>query len=354
MKKIVSTLMAAFILVFSLCSCSIDESTAATDGVFKVVMATDLGGINDQSFNQSAWEGLQSFNKNTGAQVSYLESKSTSDFYSSLDKLSDEDYDLIWGIGFAMSDSIEATAKLNLDKSYAIVDFSYGNETPNNVTGVVFRAEESSFLVGYIAGKTTKTNKVGFIGGIKGDVISQFEYGFTAGVNYASKELNKNIEVVSQYAESFTDSAKGKAIATKMYNDGCDIIFHAAGGVGYGVFEAAKGYSGRYVIGVDRDQSYLAPENTLTSSLKLVGNAMELISKEAMDGKEIGGKTRSFGIKEKCVGLPEHNPNINPAVYSDAMKLSEKIGVGTINISEGEVTIPYNLETYKVFTEMIK
>lgn len=354
-KKTISTLLTVVILVTSLCSCSFNDKTAATDGIFKVVMSTDLGGVNDQSFNQSAWEGLQRFGQKTGAKVSYSESKSTSDFYSSLDSLSDDETtDLIWAIGFVMSDALEATAKVNLDKNYAIVDYSYGDETPNNVTGVVFRAQESSFLVGYIAGMTTKTNKVGFVGGIKGDVISQFEYGYMAGIKYAAKEQGKDIQIVSQYAESFSDSAKGKAIATKMYNDGCDIIFHAAGGVGYGVFEAAKGQAERYVIGVDRDQSYLAPDNTLTSALKLVGNAMEIISEEAMNGKEIGGVTRSFGIQEKCVGIPENNKNISPEVYKAVMDLSQKIGIGTIKISENELTIPYNLETYKEYITAIK
>ena len=156
-------------------------------------MVTDTGGVNDQSFNQSSWEGLQSFEKNNkGAKVSYLESKQESDYATNLDKVVDGGNKLIWGIGFAMSDAILNAAKSNPDVNYAIVDNSYGDKTPANVTGVMFSAQEPSFMVGYIAGKTTKTNKVGFVGGIKSGIIDQFQYGYQAGVLYAAKELGKD------------------------------------------------------------------------------------------------------------------------------------------------------------------
>ncbi len=135
------------------------------------------------------------------------------------------------GIGFKLSDALMEAATANPDTKYAIIDFAY-EDTPDNVVGVVFKAEQPSFLVGYIAGKMTETNKVGFIGGIAGDVIwGGFDYGFQAGVQYAAKELGKEIEILNQYAESFSDATKGKAIATNMYQQGADIVFHAAGGM---------------------------------------------------------------------------------------------------------------------------
>ena len=183
-------------------------------------------------------------------------------------------------------------------------------------------------MVGYIAAMTTKTNCVGFVGGIKGLVIDQFEYGYLAGVAYASKKLGKEINVRVQYAESFTDSAKGKAIAMKMFDE-CDVIFHASGGAGVGVIEAAK-ETGKFAIGVDLDQSYLAPHNVLTSAIKDVGKAVNLISKNALNGEDIGGKTFSYGIKEKCVGIPEKNPNMNPEVYAAVLKVKDKLAEGKI------------------------
>ena len=313
-----------------------------TEKEYKVAMVTDTGGVNDQSFNQSSWEGLQNFEKNNkGAKVSYLESKQESDYATNLDKVVDGGNKLVWGIGFAMADAITNAAQSNPDVSYAIVDNSYGDKTPANVTGVMFRAQEPSFMVGYIAAKTTKTNKVGFVGGIKSEIIDQFQYGYQAGVQYAAKELGKDITVDVQYAESFSDASKGKAIANKMFSSGCDIVFHAAGGVGVGVIEAAK-EANKFAIGVDRDQAYLAPDNVLTSALKLANVAVENLSKEAMNGTKIGGKTYTYGLKENAVGIPTENKNMDPAVYKAAIAIQDKI-------KDGSIVPPYNDETFKAF-----
>jgi basic membrane protein A len=320
------------------------SSTAAKKD-FKVAMVTDTGGVADQSFNQSAWEGLQKLKKDTGTEVKYSESKQESDYATNLDKAADDGNNLIWGIGFAMAGAITNSAKQNPDISYAIIDNAY-DKTPSNVTGVVFRAQEPSFLVGYIAGKTTKTNKVGFVGGITGVVIDQFEYGYKAGVAYAAKELKKTITVDAQYAESFSDSAKGKAIANKMYSGGCDVVFHAAGGVGVGVIAAAK-EANKYVIGVDRDQSSLAPKNVITSALKLVNQAVELVSKDAIAGKEIGGKTFTYGLTEDAVGIPTEHSLIGDATYNAAIALEAKIKDKTI-------TPPANKAEFATYAASLK
>lgn len=315
---------------------STEGSSAATSTTgtnaknFKIRMVTDTGGVNDQSFNQSSWEGLQNLKKTIGADVNYVESKQESDYATNLDKAADDDAKLIWGIGFAMAESIGKAAKANPDIAYAIVDNGYDAKTmPKNVTGVMFRAQEPSFIVGYIAGKTTKTGKVGFVGGIKSNIIDQFEYGYKAGVDYAAKELKKKITVDAQYAESFSDAAKGKAIANSMFSSGCDIVFHAAGGVGVGVIQAAKD-AGKYAIGVDRDQAYLAPKNVLTSALKLVHAAVEDVSKKAIAGKSIGGQTFTYGLTEDAVGIPEEHKLMGDATYNAALKVEEQIKSGKI------------------------
>ena len=310
------------------------------DDRFSVSMVTDGGGINDQSFQESSWKGMQELAKETGVKVSYVECPQTSDFLIHIDKLADENTDLIWGIGYKLADTIELAAKTNPEINYALADFTLGDKTPDNVTCAVFRSEESSFVVGYIAGMTTKTDCVGFVGGIKGLVIDQFEYGYLAGVKYASKKLGKNIDVKVQYAESFTDSAKGKAIAMKMYDE-CDVIFHAAGGAGVGVIEAAK-ETGNYVIGVDKDQLSLAPKNVLTSAIKDVGKAVKMISIKSLNGESIGGQTFSYGIKENCVGIPEENPNLDPNVYKAAIEIQEKI-------SDGKIVSPGTEKDYNEF-----
>jgi len=355
MRKILAGVL-SFAMVFSLAACggktaspsasATPSGTASASKSFSVAMVTDVGGVNDQSFNQSAWEGLQQFKKDTSANVNYLESKQESDYGPNLDKLVDQKNDLIWGIGFAMADALKSAAQKNPDKTYAIVDNSYGKDTPKNVIGVVFKAQEPSFLVGYIAAKTTKTNKVGFVGGIKGDVIDQFEYGYRAGVAYAAKELKKDITVEVQYANSFTDSAAGKAITASMYAKGCDIVFHAAGGVGIGVIEAAK-EANKFAIGVDRDQAYLAPKNVLTSALKLVGKAMTIVSKEVKDGQKLGGTTQTFGIKDGAAGIPEKNPNVS----EDVLKATSTVQK---DIVDGKIVVPANKDAFDNYVKTLK
>lgn len=341
MKKIVALLLAV-VMAASATACAsgttpassqaagsvAPASSAAAQEEFKIQMVTDVGGVNDQSFNQSSWEGLQQFGKDSGAKVSYIESKQETDYKTNLDKAADDGSKLIWGIGYALAAAITDAAKSNPDINYAIIDNAY-DKTPENVTGVVFRAQEPSFLVGYIAAKTTKTNKVGFVGGQKGTVIDQFEFGYRAGVAYAAKELKKTITIDSQYADSFSDSAKGKAIATRMYSGGCDVVFHAAGNVGVGVIEAAK-EAKKFVIGVDKDQSALAPDYVLTSALKRVDKAIALVSKDAKDGKKIGGQTYVYGLTEDAVGIPEKHNLMGDDTYNAAIALEAKIKDKTI------------------------
>lgn len=341
-RRSIAILMTA-VLALSLTACAKkDEETPETGKQknFKAGMVTDTGGVNDQSFNQSAWEGLQAFREATGCEVSYLESRQETDYASNLDKMVDSGNKLIFGIGFAMADSVTASAEMNQDISYAIVDNGWDGKN-TNLTGIMFRAQEPSFMVGYAAGLTTATNRVGFVGGMASDIIDQFEYGFKAGVLYAAKEQGKEIKVDVQYADSFTDAAKGKSIAMKMFSDGCDIIFHASGGVGPGVIEAAK-EAGKFAIGVDRDQLYLAPENVLTSALKHVSEAVRLVTEKIYNGEEIGGMQYDFGLTEDAVGIPEDNPNLDPEVYRKTIEIGEKI-------KAGEIVPPKNASSYEEF-----
>lgn len=317
-----------------------DNSESKSD--FKASMVTDTGGVNDQSFNQSAWEGLNQLKDEAGVEVSYLESTQESDYTSNLDKQVDEGSKLIWGIGFAMADAILESAEINDDVNFAIVDNAY-EEVPENVTCVMFNAQDPSFLVGYAAGLTTKTDSVGFVGGVSGDIIDQFEYGYRAGVQHAAKELGKDIKVEVQYADSFTDSAKGKAIATTMFSNGCDIVFHAAGGVGVGVIEAAV-EADKFAIGVDSDQSGLAPDNILTSALKRVDVAVKDISEKLMNGEEIGGQVFNYGLADGGVGLPEENPNMDKEVYEKTMAIQDEIAAG-------KIVPPYNEKTFEAFNQ---
>ena len=283
--------------------------------------------------------------KELGVEVSYQESQQDADFAPNFETLLDAENDLIWGIGFKLSDALMEAATANPDTKYAIIDFAY-EDTPDNVVGVVFKAEQPSFLVGYIAGKMTETNKVGFIGGIAGDVIWGFDYGFQAGVQYAAKELGKEIEILNQYAESFSDATKGKAIATNMYQQGADIVFHAAGDVGTGVIEAAKEQD-KWVIGVDRDQNYLAPEYVLTSAMKRVDVGVYNVVKDLKEGNFPGGETVVYGLEEGAVDIaPTSDKHVPQELLDEVEELKQ-------TIISGEIDVPVNEETYNEFMKTL-
>ncbi|MDD4976519.1 MAG: BMP family ABC transporter substrate-binding protein, partial [Bacteriovorax sp.] len=313
------------------------------DKLVRVGMVTDVGGVNDQSFNQSAWEGLQKSKKELGIKTSYQESKQDADYQSNLETLYDAGNDLIWGIGFKMADAVLKAAKQNPKQKYAIIDYSFGEKTPPNVVGVMFKAEEGAFLAGYIAGKMTKTNTIGFIGGMSVPIIHSFQYGYKAG----AKQANKKIVVLEQYSESFTDAAKGKAIANQMISKNADVVFHAAGAVGDGVIEAAK-EKNKMAVGVDRDQNYLAPKNVITSSMKRVDNAIFQVVSDLKKGIFKGGTTKSFGLKDGAVDIAPTTVKMIPVAL-----LKEVDGIKK-KIADGKIKVPADESAYTAFVKTLK
>ena len=356
MKK--TSLVLALIMVLStlLVACGGTNNKGANDGAgegdtkaadISVGFVTDEGGVNDESFNQGVHEGLIKAEKDLGIKQSYQESNVAADYAKNIDTLLDADNNLIVAAGFKLADDVEKKAKENPDVNFAIVDFAYEN-APKNLVGIVFQAEQPSFLVGYIAGRTTQTNKVGFVGGQEGNVIWGFDYGYEAGVKYAAKELGKEIEVTKQYVGNFKDVPKGKSIAQTMFNGGCDVVFHAAGDAGAGVIEAAK-EAGKWAIGVDKDQYSLAPENVLTSAMKRADVAVYNILKDMEDGKPFpGGQTTTYSLKDgDAVDIAaSSDKKVEPEVLQEIPKLKEKI-------IKDEIKVPYNAETYKEFEKTL-
>ena len=287
-KKLATLAMATVVSASLLVGCS-GNNESKSDDTITVAMITDVAGVNDQSFNQSAWEGLQKAKEELGVEVKYLESKQDSDYATNIETLVDENVDLILGVGMKLAPAIEEGAELYPEQKFVLVDEAL--EGKDNVKSILFNAQESAYLAGLVAGKTTKTNNIGFIGGMELPVIDTFKYGFMAGV----KAANPEAQVQAQYANSFTDQAKGKAIANQMYSKGADIIFTAGGDVGTGAIEAAK-ENGKFAIGVDRDQSDLAPENVLTSAIKRVDVGVFETVKAFREGKYEGGTTTVYGL----------------------------------------------------------
>lgn len=351
-KKLISliTSLSVVAMVFAGCGSSgASSSQSTTKSSFKDGMVTDTGGVNDQSFNEGAWKGLQAFAKNNqGVQAKYLESTQSSDYSPHLNQFASNNYDLVWGIGYLMEDAVKASAKAYPNVKFAIVDDSI-NPAPKNLTCVLFRAQESSFLVGYIAALKTKTNNVGFIGGISGTVIDQFEYGYRAGVAYGAKQLGKTISVNVQYANSFSDSSLGKAISQNMYAHGTDIIFAAAGNVGQGMISEAKSEN-KLCEGVDMDQAYLSPNNVLTSALKNVNKVVESISKDVKGGVSVGGKTVSYGLKDQGVGVPY----TAQAIKMCGQDVLDKTKTVQQDIVSKKIVPPYNKATFSTYIDTLK
>ncbi|WP_340007412.1 BMP family ABC transporter substrate-binding protein [Paenibacillus sp. FSL K6-0276] len=306
--------------------------TNAAKSDFKFGMVTDIGGVNDKSFNQSAWEALQALEKETGSSVKYLQSKSNSDYEPNLNQFVKDGYNLTWGIGFDLGDAIKKVASENPNANLAIIDSVV--DAPN-VASVTFSENEGSFLVGVVAGLTTKSNKVAFIGGMESPVIKRFEVGFKAGV----AAVNPEAKVTITYAGAYDKPDTGKSLAATLYNDGNDIIFPAAGATGNGVFNEAKsrnkaGGAKVWVIGVDKDQSIeFGTDVTLTSMIKRVDEAVKKVSKEVIDGTFKGGTTTVLGLKDNGVGISDTSKvNVSEEILAKVEEFKKQIIDGTITV----------------------
>ena len=331
-KKLLSLSTAFLVSASILTGCGSNKGTEKNDISVGIVLGA--GSINDQSFNQSTWEGLQKAKADFGIEIKYLESKQESDYIQNIETLMDEDTDLIIGVGYQLKDSIEESAKNYPEQKFAILDETY-DTIQENVIPVVFKEEESAYLVGVMAAKMSKTNKVGFIGGLPAPSVVRHQYGYKYGVT----NTNKDTQILEQYVNSFTDQAKGKSIAKQMQSSNADIILAAAGDSGTGAIEAAK-EANKYAIGVDRDQSDLAPENVLTSAVKKLNVASYDLVKDLVEGTFKGGAEKVYGLKEGGVGIVENTKNSIPQDVMDYVnKEADKI-------KNGEIKIPKTEEEY--------
>lgn len=314
-----------------------EEETAETPNgeEVSVTMVTDFGGVNDKSFNQSAYEGLQKAEEDGAATFDYIESHKEADFVPNLESALDSESDLVLTVGYALFPATDEAAEENPEQNYVIIDNANENDR-ENLLGVNFADHQNSFLVGYIAGMQSETNNVGFVGGIKGVIVDRFEYGFRAGVEQAAREKGEPITVQVQYANSFDDQAAGKNIADRMYQEGADVIFHAAGGVGIGVIESAK-ENDKWVIGVDRDQQDEAPDNMLVSTVKGVGDAVRQIIDEYAQGNFEGGEqTFTLADGDAVTIAYADNGIVSQEVKDKVEELKQQVIDGKIEVPENE------------------
>ena len=307
LKKLFAVGLTAIMMSSLLVGCS--SKTESNEDVYKIGMISDTGGVNDESFNQSTWEGLQQAQEKYGkdkVQVKYVESSQEADYTPNIETFVEEDLDLIIGVGYKMAGAIEEASKNYPDVQFAIIDHSYEKQ-PENVTSLIYEDNTAAYLAGLIAAKKTETNKVAFIGGMKSATLDKFEYGFRAGV----KAANPKCELTVRYLNSFSDSALAKSVANQMHKDGVDV-----------------------------DQSPLAPDNIISSTMKNVNVSIVNLVGEILEDNYQGGQVIVNTLASGGVGLSDTTKD---HVSKDILDyVNEQAG----KIKSGEIVVPENEKQY--------
>jgi len=315
------------------------ETAPAVDAV-RIGVVFDVGGRGDKSFNDGAYAGALRAKNELGATIRYIEPGESSDREAGLRLLAAEHMDLVVGVGFIFTDDINQLAREYPNVRFAGIDYAVATDADGksivpsaNVAALRFREQEGSFLVGAIAGLVTKTRTVGFIGGMNVPLINKFDAGYAAGV----RQVCPRCRVIAQYAgvtpDAFRNPGKGKEMAFSQYQQGADIIYHAAGGTGTGVFEAAR-QSGKLAIGVDADQYAEAPGFILTSMVKRIDNALFDAVNRVKSGTFSGG-IYDFGLAQDGVSYvyDDHNRALIPAAVRQRVEqLKAQIVAGKIKV----------------------
>ena len=295
-KKVLA-LSVVFAFIFMVVFAAAPEATSAQETRVGIVLST--GGLGDLSFNDAAYRGLQRAERELGIHFDYIEPADPAEDETALRRFAERGYDLVIGVGFQMSDSLEIVAMDYPHVKFAHVDEAFP-DILDNVVSLNFAEWEGSFLAGALAALVSETNNVGYVGGVDFALIHRFEGGFYQGAKY----INPDIEVQIRYADDFGDPARGREIALGMYDDGADVIYHAAGGTGTGVFEAAE-EEDRYAIGVDSNQNHVAPGHVIASMLKRVDNAVYETVESVVDGTYEGGQNLYFALADDGVGITD-------------------------------------------------
>jgi len=323
------------------------EDAAAAGGDIRAALVTDVGGLGDQSFNDSANTGLERAEAEFGIETTVLESATPTDYVTNLTQLADQGFSPIFAVGFLFTDAINEIAPQYPDTQFGLVDTV---AEVDNVASLVFTEEQGSYLAGVVAGLMTQQDTdfttaddqvVGFLGGLEGsELIIKFEAGYAAGV----ESVCPDCEVISQYAgttpDAFNDPARGQEIAFSMNDSGADVIYHASGATGAGLFDAATD-RGFFAIGVDSDQAPLFPEAPiLTSMVKRVDNAVFNVIEQSANGEFPGGETTAYSLEDEGVGLAGFGQfeDVVPAELTTAVEEAQA------GIIDGSITVPTTVE----------
>ena len=319
------------------------DSEKKSDGP-KVGLVTDVGGLNDRSFNAQANAGFEQAKDELGATGSVIESKSDSDYAKNLGSQVTNGSDIVVGIGFLMGDAVKAAAEKAPDTNFAIVDYSYDDPeggawtATDNVAGILFKEQEAGYLAGVLAGAAEEASEldglndkkvVSAVGGLEIPPVVKFIAGFKAGVMSQCTDC----EVLVDYSQDFVDQQKCKDRALAQISKGSDIVFQVAGGCGLGALQAAKD-KGVWGIGVDADQAYLG-DHILTSAVKRVDQAVFTMIEDQMNDEFPGGKATIFGLAEDGVGLGD--------IAEGAKMYEDAVDEARTGVIDGEIEVPETL-----------
>lgn len=306
-------------------------STTALAAEFKPAVVFDMGGKFDKSFNEGVWKGIKKFSDETGVAVMEFEVTNETQRDQAMRRMVSKGATLVLGVGFAQADAIDAVAADNPNVQFAIIDVSWLNRP--NLRQYAFKEHEGSYLVGVAAALTSKTGKIGFVGGMDVPLIRKFACGYVQG----AKETRQGVEVFQAMTgttpNAWNDPTKGGELAQSQFDRGADVVYHAAGATGLGVIRAAAD-ARKLAIGVDSNQNGVAPGTVLTSMLKRVDVAAYDTLKSAKDGTFKAG-VNVLGIAEGGIdwAVDEHNkPLLTPAVIEAVEKARKKISDGEIKV----------------------
>lgn len=329
---------------------------------FKAIMITDVGGLGDMSFNDGTWAGVLRAGEELGIQTDIIISTEQTDYVPNLQRAAQE-ADVVLAVGFLFTDALFSVAPQFPDTRFIGIDISAGGQpVPSNVALYVFKEQEATFFTGYIAAATTYTGRVGYVGGMEIPPVVRLEMGFRAGVRAYNQIHGTDVEVIGTYTGVFDDPARGKRAAEAQFDQGADIIFHAAGATGNGVIDAAfergseffglrqgaplqdiidayfaKG-RGYFAIGVDVDQDYMAKGYVLTSGMKGIDEA-------AFRGINYARRARGFETGENTLGLAENGVRISDMMYTKSFVSNRVFAeMEYLNnlVLDGSMVIPQN------------
>ena len=309
---------------------------AAEEGAkqLKVGLVTDIGGLNDKSFNFLAWQGLKQAQEELDVDGRVLESKSDADYIPNLSALAEQDYDLVVGVGFLITEAIGRVAEEYPETNFAIVDVPIEAVpgTPKNVRGLIFKEQEGGYLAGYLAGlvQTSELERlqpelvVSSVGGQKIPPVDRYIAGYQAG----AKAANAKVKTLNAYSQDFVDQAKCKEIALEQIAQGSDVIIQVAGGCGLGALDAAA-EKGVWGVGADADQSFLG-DHILASALKRVDVSVFSTIEAVHHGTFEGGQNSVFEVANDGIGIGGFNEKIPQDIVDKVMAVRDQIAAGEI------------------------